>query len=92
MYLQTFTQNNDNQRIVSASGHVVLTWSVGPAAWLCQSALRVQRLQHLQCKSHEHLPGCEIIFPTAVLDPQYELICIQPIRDDFFFSSPEPMI
>ena len=29
------------------------------------------------------LPGSEIIFPTAVPDPQYELICIQPIRDDF---------
>ena len=25
-------------------------------------------------------PGREIIFPTAVPDPQYELICIQPIR------------
>ena len=32
------------------------------------------------------VPGREIIFPTAVPDPQYELICIQPIRDDFFFS------
>ena len=26
-------------------------------------------------------PGREIIFPTAVPDPQYKLICIQPIRD-----------
>ena len=25
-------------------------------------------------------PGREILFPTAVPDPQYELICIQPIR------------
>ena len=32
-------------------------------------------------------PGGEIIFPTAVPDPQYELICIQPIRDD---SPPPP--
>ena len=35
-------------------------------------------------------PGAKIIFPTAVPDPQYELICIQPIRDNFF--PPEPMI
>ena len=39
--------------------------------------------------------ACEIIFPTAVPDPQYELICIQPIRDVFFFFffffCPEPL-
>ena len=28
--------------------------------------------------------GGEIIFPTAVPDPQYELICIQPIRATWY--------
>ena len=31
-----------------------------------------------------HAPGREIIFPTAVPDPQYELICIQPIRATWY--------
>ena len=48
-------------------------------------------VQSVPARHQSPCPAREIIFPTAVPDPQYELICIQPIRNDFFFSSPEPL-
>ena len=51
----------------------------------CDTAIAPVR-QGIHSVTYTVRPGREIIFPTAVPDPQYELICIQPIRDDFFFS------
>ena len=55
-------------------------------------ALPLSRRHPLPKRGCPRPASSEIIFPTAVPDPQYELICIQPIRDDFYFFPPEPMI
>ena len=89
MYLQYFKQNNDNQHIVSASGHVVLTWSVGPAARLCQSAARVQ---HLQRKSQQHLPGywrlrCVDLSERIIINALFDMSNLQAVDTDLITLS-----
>ena len=65
------------------------------ALWIvCNYRRQVPDLTALFARSLRSLPirqsGSEIIFPTAAPDPQHDPVCIQPIRDDFFFP-PEPL-